>query len=123
MQEVSEYGGVHGLVYSLSVREALDHVACQAHFRPDEVGIQCVNERKEFTIYVAVMLSGAFEMSAMLVLSAVHYLLPLSLGLYLSAVMVFTIAAHCHFEPQLHDKICTSSRHQVRLLSLVLPVS
>jgi len=67
-----------------------------ATFTPDEKGIQCISEREESTVYVAVMLSGAFEVSAMLVLSSTAYLLPLCLGLYLLAMVVFTVAATCN---------------------------
>ena len=73
----------------------------QVKFRPDQKGIQCISEREEFTVYVAVMLSGAFEMSAMLVLSLAAYLLPLCLFVYLLAVLVFNAAANCSMEPQL----------------------
>eukprot|EP00439_Symbiodinium_sp_Y106_P056538 s3163_g7.t3 len=72
-----------------------------ATFTPDEKGIQCISEREESTVYVAVMLSGAFEVSAMLVLSSTAYLLPLCLGLYLLAMVVFTVADTKSWEAKL----------------------
>ena len=92
--------------------------AAEATFTPDEKGIQCISEREEFTVYVAVMLSGAFEVSAMLVLSSTAYLLPLCLGLYLLAMVVFTVASTCNdFEPQL--KICFAFGPSPHLYSMM----